>query len=299
MEKRTDILAILFADIAKSTRLYETLGDETAQQVIGRVLARLGDVVAQYRGRVVKTIGDEVMCTFPRAHDAVEAAKAMQEAMDRISFEGLADIPPPNIYVGLAYGPVISEAGDVYGDAVIMAARMVELAKPRQILTTDSTVAALPPEGRSGATYIDTTTIKGKTGEVRIHEIIWERMDKTVMVDGIMDSQSFRLRLELRLGKKTLDLDVNRAMITFGRQSHNDFVVDDSRVSRSHAKIEYRRGRFVLIDQSSNGTWVLPVGGKISRLKKEEYPLTGYGVISLGHEPDRDAPDAIHYMIKT
>ncbi len=299
MEERTEILAILFADIAKSTRLYETLGDETAQKVIGKILARMAEVVAQYRGRLVKTIGDEVMCTFPRAHDAVEAAKAMQESMDRMRFDGLADIPPPNIYVGLSFGPVISDGGDVFGDAVIMAARMVELAKPRQILTTEVTVSALPPEARAGAYYIDTTTIKGKSGEVRIHEIVWERTDKTVMVDGIMDSQTFRLRLEIRLGSKVLDVDQNRPLVTLGRQSHNDFVVDDSRVSRSHAKIEYRRGRFVLVDQSSNGTYVLPFGGKVSRLKREEAPLSGHGVIGLGHAPEHDAPDSVHYTIKT
>ncbi|MCD4716691.1 MAG: hypothetical protein K8R45_08115, partial [Desulfobacterales bacterium] len=63
--RETDTLAILFADIAKSTNLYETLGDKIAQNLIGTCLSLFSDVTARYNGTVIKTIGDEIMCTFP------------------------------------------------------------------------------------------------------------------------------------------------------------------------------------------------------------------------------------------
>ena len=78
----------------------------------------------------------------------------------------------------------------------------------------------------------------------------------------------------------------------------NDVVVNDNRVSRSHAKIEYRRGKFVLIDQSTNGTFVLFQGKKPIDIKRDEAPLLGTGIISLGREVNPDSPLSIHYSIK-
>ncbi|MES2582846.1 MAG: adenylate/guanylate cyclase domain-containing protein, partial [Pseudomonadota bacterium] len=60
-------LAVLFADVVGSTKLYDTLGDATAKQMIDECLAVLRAVVLQYGGRVIKTIGDEIMCVLPSA----------------------------------------------------------------------------------------------------------------------------------------------------------------------------------------------------------------------------------------
>ncbi|MEW5735570.1 MAG: adenylate/guanylate cyclase domain-containing protein [Thermodesulfobacteriota bacterium] len=292
-------LTILFADIAKSTHLYEILGDVAAQKIIGVVLANLSQVAERHRGKIVKTIGDAVMCTFTSVNDAVEAAWDMQVTIGRLGFLEYPQISSLNIYVGLHSGLVVEREGDVFGDAVNVAARMAEIAKPRQILTTEKTVSELAPELAVMARCADTTTLKGKTGEVKIFEVVWEQQDQTVMVDGLLDSHVFRLRLELRLGNDIIEVDQNRPIVTLGRQSHNDLVVDDSRVSRSHARVEYRRGKFVLVDQSSNGTFVLPTGGKTTRLRRDEAPLLGHGLIGLGKPPDPDSPDSIHFMIKT
>lgn len=292
-------LTILFADIAKSTNLYEVLGDVAAQKVIGVVLSNLSQVAERHRGRIIKTIGDAVMCTFQLVNDAVEAARDMQETVGRLGFLEYPQVSSLNIYVGLQSGMVIEREGDVFGDAVNVAARMTELAKPRQILTTEKTVSELAPELAVMARCADTTTLKGKTGEVKVFEVVWEQQDQTVMVDGLLDSHVFRLRLELRLGGVVLEVDQNRPIVTLGRQSHNDLVIDDGRVSRSHARIEYRRGKFVLIDQSSNGTFVLPTGGKTTRLRRDEAPLLGHGMIGLGKPPAPNSAEAVHFMIKT
>ena len=94
----------------------------------------------------------------------------------------------------------------------------------------------------------------------------------------------------MRLGDKVIKVDQNRPRITLGRQSHNDVVVNDIRVSRTHARIECRRGKFVLIDNSSNGTYVNIQGGKSISLRHDETPLTGNGIISLGREVDVNIP---------
>ena len=72
-------VAILFADVVGSTQLYEQLGDVKARQMVGRCLDIMREATEANRGTVIKTMGDEVMSTFPTADDAMNAAKRMQE----------------------------------------------------------------------------------------------------------------------------------------------------------------------------------------------------------------------------
>ena len=297
MARENVTLAILFADIAKSTHLYETLGNKTAQTLIGSCLSLLSRITSQYNGTVIKTIGDEIMCTFPGANDAVGAGITMNRELEQLIISDLPGVVPPNIYVGIQYGPVIREDNDVFGDAVNVAARMVAMAKQRQIITTQDTVEALGDEYKSEARIIDKTTVKGKSGEMNIFEVVWEQQDATVMIDDSLDALKIESRMELTFQGKTIEVDQNRPSVTLGRQSHNDVVVNDGRVSRSHARVEYRRGKFILIDQSTNGTFALIQGKKSVNLRRDEATLLGKGVIGLGREVTEESPVAVHYSI--
>jgi hypothetical protein len=82
-----------------------------------------------------------------------------------------------------------------------------------------------------------------------------------------------------------------------GRQSHNNLVVEDSRVSRSHARIVFRQNEFVLIDHSTNGTYVFVKGEKGMNLKQNELLLQGSGIFGLGRKVAPDSPEAIHYAV--
>jgi len=168
--RETDTLAILFADIARSTNLYETLGDKAAQDFIGSCLSLMSRITVQHHGTVIKTIGDEIMCTFPSADDAVEGGTHMHLALEEMPLSGKCDQPPPNIYVGIHWGPVIRVDNDVFGDAVNVAARMAALSKQRQIITTEQTIKALGMEHQGAVRCIDKTIIKGKSGKVDIYE---------------------------------------------------------------------------------------------------------------------------------
>lgn len=298
MGRENVTLAILFADIAKSTSLYETLGNTKAKSLIGHCLSLLSRITSQYNGTVIKTIGDEIMCTFPSADIAVGAAMTMNRELEQLLISDMPGVIPPNIYVGIQYGPVIREENDVFGDAVNVAARMVSMAKQRQIITTQETIDVLSDVYKSESRKVDTTTVKGKSGEMDIYEIIWEQQDATVMVDDSLDTLKINSQMELTFQGRTILVDQNQPMINLGRQAHNDIVVNDGRVSRSHAKIEYRKGKFILIDQSTNGTFALIQGKKSVTLKRDEATLLGKGIIGLGREVTDDSPVAIHYAIK-
>ena len=129
--------AILFADVCDSTSLMEALGDEQGRELIAEILAELERVSEPLRGVVVKTIGDEILLAFDSPMDAIAAAVGMQRSMQmRRTVTGT----PLAIRVGLHYGSVLTEAKDVFGDVVNVAARVVAKATARQVLTTADTL---------------------------------------------------------------------------------------------------------------------------------------------------------------
>jgi hypothetical protein len=229
----------------------------------------------------------------------VEAAVKMHQAIEGLPFPEKPEYGPPNIYVGIQFGPVIKEGGDVFGDAVNVAARMVSLAKQRQIITTEGTLKLLSKERQTFTRCIDKITVKGKSGLLRIYEVIWEEQDITVMGAHIPEAKIAEMHLELTYQGQIIRLDENRPSATLGRQKHNDVVVDDKRASRSHARIEYNRGKFTLVDQSSNGTMVRIQGEKGVLLKRDEIQLLGKGVIGLGRQVKPESPTAVHFAVKS
>jgi len=292
-------LAILFADIANSTHLYEVLGDERARNLLSKSIQSMTDVTVVQGGTVLKTIGDEIMCTFPTADTAVTAAIEMHQSIATLSPDRRTDYPPPNIYVGIQWGTVINEGDDVFGDAVNIAARMVTISKQRQIITTEETLDMLSEKYKRSARLIDKTTIKGKSGEMLIYEILWEEGAATIKI-GVEDLIKEGLvvnSMRIKFADHIFRVDSQRPNITIGRLDHNDIVVVDNRVSRSHARIEYRRGKFVLIDSSTNGTYVKITGKKSRHVKREEVHLVGSGFIGLGREIDTESPLMVDFRV--
>ena len=292
MSRESVNCAILFADIAKSSHIYEMLGSELAQAIIDRCLSHLAAVSKRHNGVVVKTIGDAILCTFPTAEDAAKAARQMNRSLVTLAFPEKPGYRAPDIYVGIHYGPVIDEDGEISGDAVNVAGNMAALAKQRQIITTQETVDQLTPATREQVHPIDTATIKGASGDLDIFEIVWKRKGDADL------APAQPIRIELRLGDKVVKVDEQHPTAGLGRQLYNDIVVPSNRASRSHARIEYHRGKFVLIDQSTNGTFVTVQGKPAAEIKRGELVLTGSGLIGLGEEASADAPDAIHYTVK-
>ena len=290
-------LAILFADMSGSSLIYEVLGDQAAQKLVTDCMSILSRVAEDHQGTVIKTIGDEVMCTFPGANLAVTAAIEMHRNLENTVFVNKPGLPPPSIRVGIHWGPVIHERDDVFGDTVNLAARMATIAKSRQILMTEQTVAETPPEMQAMVRCIDRTRVKGKTVEIDIYEFIWEQQDATFMVQRSPLASPSQFRLILRFGYQTIELDSNRPIATPGRRRRTDLVIDDVHVSRTHARIECRRGKFVLIDQSTNGTYVRTQGveSETTLVHRDEVQLSGSGIIGVGRLVDPDSLEAVHF----
>lgn len=287
--------AILFADVAGSTRLYEKIGDRAAREAIGQLLARMTGVAERYSGILVKTIGDEILCRFPTAERAVSAAIAMQEEItaDNSSAVKL------QMRMGLQWGPVILENGDVFGDAVNVAARMSAIARAGQIITTRDTVSSLPEAMAAKTRLFDTTQVKGKQDSMVIYEILWEEeANATVFVastgSGLRQEQPATLTVRYQDQAHTLKQGSSAGI---GRAETCEIMVGSPLASRLHARIESRRGKFVFIDQSTNGSYVKTEDGNVVYLRREELPLWGSGQISLGEDFKDDAQHFLHFEI--
>jgi hypothetical protein len=223
----------------------------------------------------------------------VQAACQINETLDR----GVDGLPALAVRIGLHYGPVIEDRDDVYGDSVNLAARMVSVAKAQQIITTQETVAALSADVARLTRIYDRATVKGKQGKVTIYEVLWDVRDLTAIMSVTAVTRNLAAKqLRLRYGGREALVSADTRLFVLGRGLHCDLVVQSRLASRIHAKIEYHRGKFVLIDQSTNGTFVRTQDGKEVYLRREGLPLWGKGTISLGQSVADEAPHLIEYL---
>jgi len=289
-------LTILFADVCGSTKLYETLGDNVARDTVAKCVSIMAEETQRQSGRVVKTIGDEVMSVFEDPSAAADAAGGMQE---RISSGLVVQGKNIAIRVGFHFGPVIVETdGDVYGDAVNTAARMAGQAKAGQILTTAATVEMMSDTWKASTRQIDRAAVKGKKDEIDMIEILWQREDVTRMSTSFKPTGAAakKAKLMLRYRDQSVEVNESNSSIVMGRADENDLVVKNTLISRLHARIEYRKGNFVLVDQSINGTYVRTSGGEELFVRRDNYPIKGSGIIGLGQRLAPESPDAISFQ---
>ena len=291
-------LAILFADVVGSTRLYDTMGDLRARDMVATCIDVMRSATEQRQGTVIKTMGDEVMATFPTADAALNAAAQMQQQISTHA-QLKVDGQPVSIRIGCHFGPVMLENRDVFGAAVHTANRMTSQAKAGQIVTTAATVEKLSPEWRASCRQIDVATLKGQGSEVVLYEVLWQTEDITSMVPGIAGAADARsahpLRLRLRTEERELLVDERHASVTIGRAEDNDVVVKGNLISRLHARIEISRNKFVLVDQSTNGTFVQTADGEEAFVRRDSLQLKGHGMIGLGRLREQGSPQTIRF----
>ena len=296
MAKKSTDLAIVFADINGSTRLYELLGDAAARAKVAACLDMLSAVTTRYDGTVIKTIGDEIMCTFPNAEAAASSACEMQESMDDDATEQTSSGPVSlTVRIGFHFGSAIHDNNDVFGDAVNVAARMASMAKSGQIITTQTTIDQLSPILRASSRFIDRAPVKGKKETMDICEILWQQEDVTRMSTGAVNhTEQDEAQLKLSYQDQFIVMDEHRTQAVLGRSKTTDISVNESLASRQHVKIERRRGKFFIIDQSTNGTYVSQ-DGQQSFLRREEMPLGESGEISLGRAFKEQPQDIVRF----
>lgn len=294
MARETQQMAVLFADISDSSYLYKTLGDIPARGIVNACLALMSSVVVRFKGRIVKTIGDEIMCAFARTDDAVLTASEIQVQIEAKRPGGRR----VKIHSGLHYGPVLVEGNDIFGYTVNAAAYLTAVAAPDQILTTDAVERALAPELRSCVRPVFRVVLKGSDEESTISQIVWQK-DTAAITNVSLGTHRLipgdEGSLLVTLGKQTVRLDHSNRILTIGRGRECDLVVAEKFASRQHLRIRLLRTHFYLFDQSINGTFVTLDNGKEVQVLRGELLLEGSGSLALGRSTGEGATDIITY----
>jgi adenylate cyclase len=293
-------IAIVFADVVGSTHLYEALGDEQARETVQRCLDVMKEATEQFGGTVIKTMGDEVMSTFPMADEAMNAAAQMQQRIT--NNPQIAGGTHVAIRIGCHYGPVVNKDRDIFGASVHTANRMTSQAKSGQILTTSATVDQLSGEWRGLVRQIDVAAVRGRSDELAVFEVLWQPEEATSMLPSVnVGSKPAPAAKRLRLRYQDTEVLMTEASsedVTIGRADENDLVIKGNLISRLHARVEVVKNRYMLVDESTNGTFIQRDDGEEVYVRRDSAELTGAGVISLGRVAPRGAPLAIEYSLE-
>ena len=274
-------VTVLFADITASTTLYAQRGDVTAFALASECLDQVDTGIAAAGGRVLKRLGDGVLALFDNPTQAVRAAVALRTALSApdttVWREGV------RVRFGISCGPAMLVRDDVFGDVVNVAARLTTLAGGDEIFLSGKVYELLSPDLRGGVRLIDQLTLRNRPGSVLVYEFVGEEVDSTVSLGSRLRTST--AVMEVVFGEQLFVIGPERPRITIGRHVEHDIRIDHEAVSRHHADLALRSDRFVVVDQSTNGTYIHVDRGPVLRVVREEVALSGSGRIVPGIEP--------------
>jgi len=272
--------AILFVDVSGSTAFFDRYGEVAGHAMVEHCFKVIVPFVETHGGRIVKYLGDGFLAVFDGPEAAVDAAAVMHSSLadDNATRPDAARV---RIHSGVSIGPVVvREDGDVFGDPVNVAARVQQVAGPDQVYVTKDVVDELSIEARGKTRRVGRFPLRGKEDEVELYEVMWKLEGATMLFTRATLREEAVLAVFYQ--GTVVEMGVGQSRLTIGRIVGNDLVVDDGAVSREHAEFLRRKGSIVLVDRSTNGTYVRPQHGKERHLHREEFMLDGSGEVSLG-----------------
>lgn len=292
---KTEMLGILFTDVSNSTQTYDTLGDTLALQRTDQCFSVLSKIAEENHGTVIKTTGDKTMITFLNADAALLAATSIQETVTR---EFAQDSPKIQLKIGLHYGEVVMDKNDVFGSTVNIAARLVDLANPGQILTTGETSGVVFKDPGSRTLLIGRFPIRGNQEMTRVYEVLLSEVQGNPQLSASSGDNLPPLYLLLRHREKKIRFHEVGRTVSMGRDPGHELVIPDDLTSRNHASIECSHDRFMLEDHSTNGTYVLTDEGETIHLHREKFLLQGTGQMSLGRKPTDNLTELVQFDLR-
>ena len=272
MTVESDTMTVLFADICDSTRLYHQLGDGAAHGLAMNCLKIVANATTLNGGKIVKNIGDGAMITFGSVEQAYCAAAHIQHAMRSA---------PLKVKVGFHVGAVIIADGDVFGNTVNLAERVMSRAGPGEILMTRACVDTLSPLQRATVRLLDAPLVAGQPG-TEIYRVIGDSAGETTVIPSSNARNRLEPALVLAYRGDVVRIGAKDAPLVIGREASCRIVIANDRTSRQHATIDMQGNGFVLTDSSTNGTYVVDAKGNEQFLRRESAVLAGSGSISIG-----------------
>ncbi|MDP3798089.1 MAG: adenylate/guanylate cyclase domain-containing protein [Polaromonas sp.] len=300
-------VTVVFADLAGSTGVFESLGNEKATRAITRLTHWIGKVCDAYSGRVVKYLGDGVLIVFSENNDAIEAVTELQR-VHRQRIRNWPELLKMRLQIGMARGEIVEQDGDCFGDAVNVASRLSDLSGPGQIFATETVISQLVPGSTVRSRNLGAMDIRGRSQACTVHRIEWQNellSEFFTVADNlgpppVAEPVTPTGAIELSWLKVKSAFAPTQLPVFIGRDHEAKFVVQDPRVSRMHAKIGWRAGKFYLEDFSSYGTWVrFSDSAAVVSLRRQECVLLADGEIALGAPFDDATVPSVRFKFST
>lgn len=289
-------VAILFADVVGSTRIYDQIGDVAAAELIGGALRDVAHIAAQAGGRHMKNIGDCVMLQFTGTSAAFLAGRSIVDLINRS--DATSEV---RFRVGLHVGSVVHQVDDLFGDTVNVAAHITKLATPDTMVLTDAAYALLPPSLQAESASIGRIRLKGRNDPVLLYEVRESgEMESTATMQVFERDPAGKTTRRLCLQVNGADCELSPAdgWLTIGRAKLCDVVLTNSLASRMHARIGWRDDQVVLIDQSANGTFIQISDQKL-KICRQETLLFGTGELRFGSRSGNQDAEVVRFRIET
>ncbi len=298
---------VVLADLFGSTGVFESLGNVKATEAVTQATNWVAEKFTAHGGRVVKLLGDGVLATFKKSPDAITAVVQIQRSYQ----QRLANLPPQlymPLRIGVVRGDVVVVDDDCYGDAVNTASRLSELAGPHQIWVNDKAIEKSAQPNDVHFRFLGPIAIRGRSEPCNVYQIEWQEDQNseyfTVQAPvnasadaGVVDALGGQIELSFNDFKQSFQ--AFELPIHIGRFRKVDFVVNDPRVSRSHATIEWRNGSFMMVDESSYGSWIRFAGsGADLMLRRDETALHGHGQIALGTSFSDPSAPIVSFVVR-
>lgn len=256
LEKFRRTIVVMFTDIRGSTAYFEKHGDIAGLLLVHECNSMVKRMVEKHGGRVIKTIGDGSLSTFERCCDGVAAAVDIQTMLADMNTLRNAE-EQPAIRIGLHYGLGIVKSNDVFGDVVNMASRVESTAMPNQIVVSEPVYEQVKVLGFR-VLELGRFTLKGKTGEQLLFEVIWKESGAPATMPGIAaptpapPATGYKLQVVRRDGVVGAEY-ILKSTLTIGRADGDIRFPSDPNMSALHARILMEEGRVLVEDISEGG----------------------------------------------
>jgi adenylate cyclase len=283
MTDQKDKLAILFVHAVDASETPEQAGTTADNPKMEEPMAVVRNIALEFRGEVIRSANDSFMCSFPDAESAVSAACDMQARTQKYLS---APAHKVSFCIGMHVGSALT--------AGVVAQRMAGFAQAGQIITNEDTLPLLP-EAQRETTCKHSISRKSKREAIIVHEIVWKTNfseTETLMRPFAAVRVASETRLHLLYANREIPVLIS---VNIGRRPVHDIVLADRKASRDHACILRRGDQFVLIDQSTHGTFVKLENGEEHALHHQELVLHRNGVMSFGRRVSENGVEIVNF----
>lgn len=288
--------AILMADVSGSTPLYQRHGDAEASRLVFECVEGMQRIAKERGGDFVRSKGDDVLCLFEDADQAMIAAK---EILDQGANGAVS------VHAGLHWGTVLYRGNELFGNAINVTARLSSQAKENEVLISKTLVRHVSPDEAVDLRSMGEITLRGTDVPTEIFALLAETEEEDGVTKMIAQPTMFNMQQATKVANTALHLSyegwsqtvAEGGEVKIGRSPQCALVMPQAWVSRVHGSVSVRGGIVEFQDSSSAGSTVTIGDNPEFYIRRQTIALTGSGVIELGSNATGDTLPRITYAV--